>query len=89
MHTYKWAPGVRMVVAPARVPEYATQFLEESKLHADGITSDAATLRKTFHLDKADPPNGVAIENGRVKQTFVAFDDSQPKTGLKELGWIQ
>ena len=88
MQKYKWAEGTKIIVAPVRVPEFAKQFLDDTGLKATAITSDAESLRKTFNMN-ADPPNGVAIENGRVRQSFIAFDDSQPKTGLKELGWIE
>jgi uncharacterized membrane protein len=88
MHKYKWADGVKMIVAPVRVPEFAQQFLNDTELHADAVTADGEKLRELFNI-KADPPNGVAIEHGRVKASFVAFDASQPSTGLKELGWIQ
>jgi len=89
MKGYKWAEGIKMIVAPVRVPEFAKGFLDDTGLKATAVTSDHESLRKLFHLDKADPPNGVAIEHGRVKASWVAFDDNQPKTGLKEMGWIQ
>jgi hypothetical protein len=62
--------------------------LNDTGLKATAITSDTESLRKAFNINAA-APNGVAIENGRVKQTFIALDELQPKTGLKELGWIE
>jgi uncharacterized membrane protein YphA (DoxX/SURF4 family) len=88
MAKYKFVKGVKIVMAPVRVPDMSKGFLEDTGLKANAVTSDTAKLRETFHVT-ADAPNGVAIENGRVKATWMVFDDSQPKTGLKELGWTE
>jgi uncharacterized membrane protein YphA (DoxX/SURF4 family) len=85
MAKWKWK-GVRILVAPTRVPQFARQFLNDTGLDAP-VASDVETLRGIFKFN--DPPYAVALEAGRQKEAFIAFSESEPETGLRKLGWIE
>ena len=36
-----------------------------------------------------DPPYGVAIENGRQKESFPHFEGNDPAAGLEKIGFIR
>lgn len=73
---------------PTNDPEFAADFLKDTKLKAE-TSLELKKLRKAFPF--VDPPYGVALDNGRVKQTFVATQFSPPQTGvaLKEIGLVK
>jgi uncharacterized membrane protein YphA (DoxX/SURF4 family) len=85
MAGYSWN-DVKIVAIPTRVPQFANQFLADTGLKAE-VTSDFALLKEKFPFQ--DPPFGVAIENGRQRESFIYFDDKQPRAGLEKLGYIQ
>ncbi|MFN7924554.1 MAG: DoxX family protein [Bryobacteraceae bacterium] len=86
MSGYKWKKPVKQLGVATRVPQYAAQFLADSKLNLD-LTTDLDFLRKTFEF--GDPPFAVLIEGGRQKEAFIQFDDNQPKARLQQLGYIE
>ena len=90
MGKYKFDKAVRVVMAPIRVGQFTGQFLEKANFKPFGAVDekDTPALRETFHLAAPDPPNGVAIENGRVKKTWTAWDDNEPEKSLREMKWI-
>lgn len=85
MQGYHWKDA-KVLVVPTRLPEFATQFLNDTGLKAP-YTNDAAPLRAVFRFN--DPPYAVALEHGRQKAAFVAFDDHSPAGDLRKLGWIE
>ncbi|MBK7931479.1 MAG: DoxX family protein [Bryobacterales bacterium] len=85
MKTYKWV-GAKVLVVPTRLPEFAGQFLNDTGLKAP-VTTDAAKLREIFKFN--DPPYAVALEHGRQKAAFIAFDEKTPVEGLRALGWVE
>lgn len=85
MKKYTWKDA-KVVVVPTRVPEFASQFLNDTGLKAP-VTSDAGALRAIFKFN--DPPYAVALEHGHQKEAFIAFDQTEPEAGLRKLGWIE
>ncbi len=82
---HKWKDA-KIITLPTRVPQFAKGFLEMTQLRAD-ISSDAAPLKTVF--PHGDPPFGVALENGRQKAALAIFDENQPATTLRQLGFIE
>jgi hypothetical protein len=85
MSGYKWK-DVKVVVVPTVNPHWAIAFLRDTGLKA-GVSFDQKVLRGVFQF--TDPPYGVAIERGRQVQAFAFFDEKEPVTGLKALGWVE
>lgn len=75
----------KVVVVPVRVPQYASDFLKDAKLHA-GISNDLELLKKTFPFVSA--PAAVAIEDGREKAALSQFGEVEPEATLKKLKFI-
>lgn len=84
MATYRWN-NVRVIGLPTAQPRFAPGFMEETGLKAP-LSPDAEPLKKIFPY--RDPPFGVAVENGRQKASFIAFEGSEPATSLKKIGFI-
>jgi uncharacterized membrane protein YphA (DoxX/SURF4 family) len=81
---YHWK-GVRVVGVPTRLPQFSAQFQKDTGWSAP-VTTDVDLLRKTFTF--TDPPYGVALEVGRQRAAFVAFDETEPEAGLRAIGWL-
>jgi uncharacterized membrane protein YphA (DoxX/SURF4 family) len=79
MASYTWN-GVQVLVAPTRVPQFAAQFLKDTRLKAP-LTQDVEPLRARFKF--TDPPYAVLLENGRMKQAFIEFTDKEPAAALR------
>lgn len=79
--------GTRLVTLPTNVPQYAKDFLGDAKLNAS-TSLETAKLRKDFQF--VDPPFGVALLDGQVKETFpqTKFNEPSPEADLKQLGFI-
>lgn len=75
----------KVVAVPVRVPQYATNFLQDASLKA-GISNDLDLLRKTFPFVSA--PAAVAIEDGREKAMISQFGDIEPEPTLRKLKFI-
>ena len=86
MGTMNW-DGTRLVTVPTNVPQYAQDFLQDANLKAS-TSLEAAKLRKQFEF--VDPPFGVALVNGQVKETFpqTQFNAPLPEAELRKLGFI-
>jgi uncharacterized membrane protein YphA (DoxX/SURF4 family) len=76
----------RVVAVPVEQPQYAPQFLRDTGLTAV-ISTDFETLKKTFQYSSY--PFGVAVENGRETAPLTKFDDDEPATTLKRLGFAK
>jgi hypothetical protein len=75
----------KIVVVPARVPQYAHDFLHDAKLSA-GVSNDLELLKKTFPY--VSTPAAVAIEDGREKVKISQFGDVEPEATLKKIHFI-
>jgi uncharacterized membrane protein YphA (DoxX/SURF4 family) len=80
--------GTRVVGVPTRMPEFAPDFLEDTKLKA-ATSLDVQKLKASFPF--VDPPFGVALVDGHVKQTFsqAQFNEPMPRADLEKIGFIR
>ena len=76
----------QVVGIPTRVPQFAADFLKDTKLRA-GTSNDLKLLRDTFKF--VDPPYGVALDSGHQKATVTNFDESEPAKTLRSIGYIE
>jgi uncharacterized membrane protein YphA (DoxX/SURF4 family) len=87
MSTLNWG-DTRVVAIPTNDPQFAAAFLRDTKLKA-GTSLEGAKLRKAFPF--VDPPFGVALVNGNVKESFsqAQFNAPSPAPDLKKLQLIR
>jgi len=85
MAEHTWT-GTRIVAVPTRVPQFAGQFMADTKLKAE-VTSDVGKLREIFQFN--DAPYAVLLEHGRQTEAFIRFDEVEPAARLKALGAIE
>ncbi|SPE27869.1 DoxX family protein (fragment) [Candidatus Sulfopaludibacter sp. SbA3] len=85
MSAYQWG-STRIVVIPVEQAIYADAFLKEAGLKAL-VTSDFDKLKQVFGYTAY--PFAVAVENGREKAAITRFENDEPRTTLKQLGFIQ
>lgn len=78
----------KVVSIPVQDPQFAASFLRDTGLHA-GTSNDLDLLRGTFKF--VDAPYGVVLERGRQKATITAaaFEDPEPATTLRRVGFIE
>jgi len=84
MAQFHWG-DTRVVAIPVEQPQYAAQFLKMTGLHAV-ISEDFEPLKKIFGFKGY--PSGVALQNGRQKAELTKFEDAEPASTLKKLGFI-
>lgn len=87
MSTLNWG-DTRIVAIPTVNPQWAASFLHDTHLKAS-TSLELDKLKKAFPF--VDPPFGVALEDGRVKQIFAQaqFYPPLPSADLKKLGFVQ
>jgi uncharacterized membrane protein YphA (DoxX/SURF4 family) len=85
MSSFRWK-NVTVIGVPTVNPQFAPGFLKETGLNAR-LSSDLQKLKAAFPF--GDAPFGVAVENGRQKQTFIAFEGNEPEASLRKLGFIE
>lgn len=85
MSKLNWG-DTRVVAVPINVPQFAQGFLDDTHLKAV-ISTDLKKLQKIFPFVSA--PAGVALVNGHEKMALTQFEDSEPETTLRKLGFIQ
>lgn len=87
MSTLTWK-DTRIIAIPTNDPQFAAAFLHDTKLKAD-TSLDTAKLRAKFPF--VDPPYGVALVDGQVKENFgqAQFNAPSPKSELVKLGFVQ
>jgi hypothetical protein len=87
MSTLNWG-DTRVVAIPTVNPQWAASFLHDTKLKAS-TSLELDKLKKAFPF--VDPPFGVALKDGRVKQTFgqAQFNEPSPAPDLKKLGFVK
>jgi uncharacterized membrane protein YphA (DoxX/SURF4 family) len=87
MSKLNWG-DTRIVAIPTVNQQWAASFLHDTGLKAS-TSLETEKLRKAFQF--VDPPFGVALENGRVKDTFgqAQFNAPSPEPDLKKLGFVK
>jgi thiol-disulfide isomerase/thioredoxin len=87
MSKLKWN-GARIVSIPTVNPQWAASFLHDTHLRAE-TSLELDRLKKAFPF--GDPPYGIAVEDGHVKERFgpMQFTPPQPEQQLRTLGFIQ
>lgn len=80
--------NTRIVGIPTHDPQFAPDFLQDTHLKAS-TSNEAAKLRKVFTF--MDPPFGVALVDGQVKETFAQsqFNEPLPEPDLQKLGFVK
>ncbi|MFL6447479.1 MAG: MauE/DoxX family redox-associated membrane protein [Bryobacteraceae bacterium] len=87
LSTLTWK-DTRIIAIPTNDPQFAAAFLHDTHLKAD-TSLDGAKLRAKFSF--VNPPYGVALVDGRVKESFeqAQFNAPSPKAQLSALGFVQ
>jgi hypothetical protein len=87
LSTLNWG-NTKIVAIPTHDPQFAADFLHDTHLKAS-TSLEANKLKKAFPF--VDPPYGVALEDGRVKQTFgqAQFNAPLPQPELRKIGFVQ
>ncbi len=87
MSKLNWG-NTRVVAIPTVNPQWAASFLHDTHLKAS-TSLELDKLKKAFPF--VDPPFGVALQDGRVKETFnqAQFDVPLPEPDLKKLGFLK
>ncbi len=87
MSTLNWG-DTRVIGIPTHDPQFAGQFLQMTKFKAE-TSLENTKLRKAFTF--VDPPFGVALVDGQVKETFgqAQFNEPLPAPDLKKLGFVK
>jgi hypothetical protein len=87
MSKLNWG-DTRIVAIPTVNPQWADSFLHDTGLKAS-TSLELDKLKKAFPF--VDPPFGVALENGQVKETFTQaqFNVPLPQPDLQKLGFVK
>ncbi len=87
MSTLNWG-DTKVVAIPTVNPQWAESFLHDTKLKA-GTSLELDKLKKAFPF--VDPPFGVALVDGQVKETFTQaqFNVPLPQPELKKLDFVK
>ena len=87
MSKLNWTDA-RIVAIPTVNPQWAADFLHDTHLKAD-TSLELAKLKGAFSF--VDPPYGVALDNGAVKETFgqAQFNEPSPAPDLRKLGFVK
>jgi uncharacterized membrane protein YphA (DoxX/SURF4 family)/thiol-disulfide isomerase/thioredoxin len=87
MANFDWE-NTRVVAIPTVNPQWAASFLSDTKLKA-GTSLELDKLKKVFPF--VDPPYGIALNDGVVKETFgqAEFTPPAPKARLQQLGFVK
>lgn len=87
MSKLSWG-DTKVVAIPTINPQWAESFLHDTGLKAS-TSLELDKLKKAFPF--VDPPFGVALENGQVKETFTQaqFNVPLPQPALQKLGFVK
>lgn len=87
MSTLNWGE-TKVVGIPTHDPQFANEFLQDTHFKAE-TSLETAKMRKAFPF--VDPPYGVALVDGEIKQTFgqAQFNEPSPAADLKKLGFVK
>lgn len=86
MSKYAWKGQVKILTVPTVNPKWAEGFLRDTGLQA-AVAKDPTALRAVFPF--TDPPYGVALDHGRQVAALPFYDENEPVTALRKLGWVQ
>lgn len=87
MSTLNWG-DTKIVAIPTVNPQWAESFLHDTGLKAS-TSLELDKLKKAFPF--IDPPFGVALQDGQVKETFTQaqFNVPLPRPDLQKLGFVK
>ena len=87
MSTLHW-DETEIVAIPTINPQWAGSFLHDTHLPAN-TSLELDKMKKAFPF--VDPPFGVALVNGQVRETFgqAEFNKPLPEPDLKKLGFVE
>jgi uncharacterized membrane protein YphA (DoxX/SURF4 family) len=87
MSTLHWG-DTKIIAIPTINPQWAGSFLHDTHLEAS-TSLELDKMKKAFPF--VDPPYGVALVNGQVKETFgqAEFNKPLPEPDLKKLGFVE
>lgn len=79
----------RVVAIPTINPQWAASFLHDTHFKQAGTSVELTKLKNAFPF--TDPPYGVALRDGQVKETFTQaqFNEPAPAPDLKKLGFVK
>jgi uncharacterized membrane protein YphA (DoxX/SURF4 family) len=86
MAKHAWNSDVKLYALPTTEARWGEAFLKETSFAAT-LSLDTKPMRDVFKF--TDPPYAVALENGRQVQAFSTFDDKEPESSLRRLGFIR
>jgi uncharacterized membrane protein YphA (DoxX/SURF4 family) len=78
--------STKVIAIPTHDNQFASAFLHDTGLKA-GTSFDLQLLRLTFQF--VDPPYGVALQHGRQKAVVASFEENEPATTLRRLGFVE
>lgn len=87
MSTLNWG-DTRIVAIPTINPQWAAAFLHDTHFRQAHTSLELKKLKQAFPF--VDPPFGVALEDGREKETFsqAQFNAPLPSPDLHKLGFV-
>ena len=86
MAGYNWG-DTRWIGVATENPQFGGWFLGKAGLSGKGpLAKDLDVLKKLFPFEL--PPAAVALENGYQKAMLLQFEDAEPATTLKKIGFI-
>ena len=88
MSKLNWG-DTKVVAIPTVNPQWAGSFLSDTGFKQAGTCLETEKLRKAFQF--VDPPYGVALVDGQVKETFTQaqFTEPLPRPDLQKLGFVK
>lgn len=85
MSRLNWQATV--VALPTQSPEEARGFFTSAGMESVQISPDTQKLRQTFHF--LDVPYAVAVEDGRLRQAVVLFEEPVLSKTLRQIGFVR
>ena len=85
MSKYKWQ--ATLVGVATEDVDLEMGFIEDTSLRDVKLTHDVKTLREALPFE--NPPYAVAVEDGRVTERFLFFEEPDLGEKLRELGFIE
>jgi len=88
MSKLTWS-DTKIVAIPTVNPQWAGSFLHDTGFKQAATSLELDKLKKAFPF--VDPPYGVALVDGQVKETFTQaqFNEPLPKPDLQKLGFVK
>lgn len=88
MKTLNWG-DTKIVSIPTVNPQWAESFLHDTGFKQASTSLELDKMKKAFPF--VDPPYGVALVDGQVKETFTQAQFNAPLPGpdLKKMGFVQ